>query len=106
MGYDPLMHRRSALSLLTLAAIALVGSVGCSRASSPTSELHALTVDEVAARIAANDGKTFVYDNNPKDRYAKSHVPGAHWLDYDSVTAADLPTDRGATLVFYCASEL
>ena len=30
-----------------------------------------------------------IYDNNPKDRYAKSHVPGAHWLDYDSVTAGE-----------------
>ena len=97
------MHRRSALTLLAAAGLAAL--TGCSRASSPSSELHALTVDEVAARIAANDGKTFVFDNNPKDRYAKSHVPGAHWLDYDSVTAGDLPADRGATLVFYCANE-
>jgi 3-mercaptopyruvate sulfurtransferase SseA len=100
------MHRRFALSILAVAALALAGLTGCSRASSPSAELHALTVDEVAARIAANDGKTFIYDNNPKDRYAKSHVPGAHWLDYDSVTAADLPADRSATLVFYCANEL
>ena len=100
------MHRRFALSILAVAALALAGLTGCSRTSSPSAELHALTVDEVAARIAANDGKTFIYDNNPKDRYAKSHVPGAHWLDYDSVTAADLPADRSATLVFYCASEL
>ncbi|HEY3815966.1 MAG TPA: rhodanese-like domain-containing protein [Polyangiaceae bacterium] len=95
-----------ALSFLVAAAFVLAGVMGCSRASSPSAELHALTVDEVAARIAANDGKTFVYDNNPRDRYAKSHVPGAHWLDYDRVTAADLPADKGATLVFYCASEL
>jgi 3-mercaptopyruvate sulfurtransferase SseA len=65
-----------------------------------------LTVDEVATRIAAHDGKTYVFDNNPKDRFEKSHVPGARWLDYDNVTAADLPADKGATLVFYCASEL
>jgi hypothetical protein len=109
MGYiGPMawMQARFALSVLVAAALALAGLTGCSRASSPSSELHALTVDEVAARVAANDGKTFIYDNNPKDRYAKSHVPGAHWLDYDSVTAGDLPADKGATLVFYCASEL
>jgi hypothetical protein len=104
MGYIARMHRRSALTLLAAAGLAAL--TGCSRASSPASELRALTVDEVAARIAANDGKTFVFDDNPKDRYAKSHVPGAHWLDYDSVTAADLPADRSATLVFYCANEL
>ena len=105
MDYPPLMHRRSAITLLALAALALV-LAGCSRASSPSSELRSLTVDEVAARIAANDGKTFIYDNNEKDRYAKSHVPGAQWLEYDRVVASDLPADRGATLVFYCASEL
>ena len=106
MGYIARMHRRLALTLLAAAAFVLAGLTGCSRASSPSSELHSLTVDEVAARIAANDGKTFIYDNNPKDRYAKSHVPGAHWLDDESVSAADLPADKTATLVFYCASEL
>lgn len=98
------MSRRFVISLLAVLAIALAG---CSRSSVPASgELKSLTVDEVAARIAANDGRTFVYDNNPLDRYARSHVPGAKWLDYEKVTAADLPADRGATLVFYCASEL
>ena len=63
-------------------------------------------MDEVAARIATNDEKTFLFDNNSKERYAKSHVPGAKWLDYDNVSASDLPADRSATLVFYCASEL
>jgi hypothetical protein len=106
MGYIARMHRRLALTLLAAAALVLAGLTGCSRASSPSSELHSLTVDEVAARIAANDGKTFVYDNNPQDRYAKSHVPGARWLDDESVSAADLPADKTATLVFYCASEL
>jgi 3-mercaptopyruvate sulfurtransferase SseA len=100
------MHRRLALALLAAILVLLAGLTGCSRASSPASELRALTVDEVAARIAANDGKTFVYDNNPRDRYTTSHVPGAHWLDYDSVSAGDLPADKTATLVFYCASEL
>jgi len=100
------MPRRLLLSLLATLALALVGATACSRASTPSAELHALTVDEVAARLAASDGKTFVYDNNPKERYARSHVPGARWLDYDSITAADLPADRSATLIFYCASEL
>jgi hypothetical protein len=102
------MHRRFTLTLLGLAVVAVlaVALTGCSRASTPSPELHALTVDEVAARIAANDGKTFVYDNNPRDRYAISHVPGARWLDYESVSAAGMPADKTATLIFYCANEL
>jgi hypothetical protein len=94
------MHRRLFLSVIAVFAVALFG---CSRASA---DLKSLTVDEVAARIAANDGKTFVYDNNNKDRFAQGHLPTATWLKYDSVTAADLPQDKGATLIFYCASEL
>jgi hypothetical protein len=100
------MVRRLALALSLLAMLAFA-LVGCSRSSVPSSgELKSLTVDEVAARIATNDGKTFVYDNNPKERYERSHVPGAKWLDYENVTAASLPADKSATLVFYCASEL
>ncbi len=92
------MHRRTLLGLFAAAAVLLAA---CSR-----SDLKTLTVDEVAARIAANDGKTFVYDNNERERFQRSHLPGAKWLAYDRVTAADLPTDKGATLIFYCASEL
>ncbi len=92
------------LTLLVALAAALLG---CSRSSVPSSgELKRLTVDQVAARIALNDGKTYVFDNNPHDRFVKSHVPGAKWVDDESVTAAVLPADKGATLIFYCASEL
>ena len=62
--------------------------------------------DEVAARVALHDGKTFVFDDNNHDRYVKGHLPGAKWLSTPEPTAADLPTDKTATLVFYCASEL
>jgi hypothetical protein len=101
------MTCRSLLLVLSVFAALAVALLGCSRSSVPsTSDLKVLTVDEVAARIATRDGKTFVYDNNPHDRYVKSHVPGAKWLDDENVTAADLPGDKGATLIFYCASEL
>jgi hypothetical protein len=97
------MTRRTTFALLAVLAVTCLGTLlGCSR--SP--DLKRLTVDEVATRIAAKDGKTFVFDNNPKERFDEGHVPGAHWVQYDAVTAADLPTDKGATLIFYCASEL
>ena len=88
--------------LLFVAALAIWG---CSNQSAAGPELKSLTVDEVAARIAAHDGKTFIFDDNPKKSWVKGHVPGAKWLDQDSVTAADLPTDKTATLIFYCHNE-
>lgn len=98
-----MQRRRSIALLFGIAALALVG---CSKDSVATaSELKPLTVDEVAARIAANDGKTFIFDNNPKESWVKAHVPGAKWLDDESVTAAVLPADKTATLIFYCHNE-
>ena len=90
--------------LFILLALALFG---CSKTTDTPAphELKQLTVDEVAARIAANDGKTFVYDDNPKEVWIHGHVPGAKWLDEDQVTAADLPADKTATLIFYCHDE-
>jgi rhodanese-related sulfurtransferase len=93
------MDRRTFLSLVAVPALALA----CTRGSS--SELKRLTVDEVQARIAAKDGKTFVYDNNPRERFEKSHLPGARWVESGEVTAAVLPPDKSATLIFYCANE-
>jgi hypothetical protein len=95
-------------TLLALAPLTLL--LACSKASpsGPESsdaaiELRALTLDEVSTRIAAHDGKTFVFDNNSRERYASGHLPTARWLDFKSVTAADLPPDKRATLIFYCA---
>jgi hypothetical protein len=93
------MHRRTLLMIAVAGALTL----GCSRSSA---NLKSLTIDEVQAKITANDGKTFIYDNNDKERYDKGHVPGAKWVKFDNVTAADLPTDKNATLIFYCANEL
>jgi hypothetical protein len=89
------------LSRLVAPALTIL-ALACTR--SP--ELKTMTVDEVAARVAAHDGRTFVFDDNPQDRFQKGHVPGAHWVSASTPTAAELPADKGALLVFYCASEL
>ena len=68
-------------------------------------ELKKMTPDEVDQRLAKNDGKFFVFDNNGKDVYDKEHVPSAKWVAFDKVTAADLPADKDATLVFYCMND-
>jgi hypothetical protein len=84
-------------------AVALFGTRLGSAA--PSTELKPLTVDQVAARLAAHDGKTFLYDNNSKESWAAGHLPSAKWLDDEHVTAADLPRDKAAMLIFYCHNE-
>jgi hypothetical protein len=91
-----------ASSSTTATASPSASAAGSASAQAAEPELKSLTLDEVDARIARHDGKTFIYDNNSKDRYASGHVPTARWVDFKNVTAADLPPDRSATLVFYC----
>jgi hypothetical protein len=116
------MNRRHTLSFLCTLSLALPA---CSRASSTASptpsasasasatasvrhsdaDLKTLTVDEVDALLAEHNGKTFIYDNNPKERYEQGHLPSATWVNFRSLAARDLPADKSAALVFYCASE-
>lgn len=63
-----------------------------------------MTVDEVEQRIAKKDGRTFVFDANPREVYDKRHVPGAVYVPDEGVTASLLPADKDATLIFYCAN--
>jgi hypothetical protein len=99
-------------SLPLVVALAATAPLGCARSSGSSGSTHSdadlksLSVEEVAARIALHDGKTVVYDDNSKDRYAKSHVLGAKWLNFHEMTAADLPADKATSLVFYCANRL
>ena len=84
-------------------------SGGPGASASPSSTVHEhhlaeLSVDEVDARIAKNDGKTFVYDNNHDDVYASGHVPGAKLLGIKDIPASAFPADKDATLIFYCAN--
>jgi hypothetical protein len=98
------MQRRSiVLALASLAATVLLGCATKDGAADPGAALKPLTVDQVATRLAAHDGHTFVFDDNPKEVYVKGHVPTAVWLD--EVNAAALPKDKAATLIFYCHNE-
>src|SRR5690348_15950873 len=103
---------------LILVGIALLSACnkgdGKSGATSATSsadaahdaKLPALTVDEVDARLAKNDGTFFVFDANKKDLHdGTGHLPGAKWVAFDDVKAADLPPSKDATLVFYCMND-
>jgi hypothetical protein len=97
------MQRRQ-FGLLLVSAVVFLG---CAKSEAPAkpAELKRLTVDEVAAKLAAKDGKTFIYDANTKDSWLNGHVPSATWIDDENITAAQLPSERSALLVFYCHDE-
>jgi rhodanese-related sulfurtransferase len=61
-----------------------------------------LTPQEVSARLKQKN--VYVFDNNAKERWEKSHVPGAKWLHPSEYAATELPADKTATLIFYCAN--
>lgn len=86
------------------------GANGANGAAAATSapavevpEPRHLTLDEVQARLGQPG--VHVFDANPREMYDVKHVPGARWVEWNHVTEADLPADRGATLIFYCALE-
>lgn len=66
------------------------------------------TIEQLEAKLKdakAGKLKLFVYDNNSRERFRQSHVPTARWVDYTKLQATDLPKEKDATLVFYCANE-
>ncbi len=64
-------------------------------------DIPELSVAEVAARLGQPG--FFVFDNNSRARWQRSHVPGAKNLNAYSYEAGELPPDKAATLVFYCS---
>jgi hypothetical protein len=100
-----MQRHRFVLVLASVVGLAFLGCFKNSGAPTASGELRPLTVDEVATRLAASGGKTFIYDNNDQDSWVAGHVPGAKWVDSEHVTAADLPADKTATLIFYCHNE-
>ena len=97
------MQRRTFALLIASVTVAFLS--GSRTASAESKDLKRLTVDQVSAKLAAKDGKTFIFDNNSKDSWTAGHVPGARWLDDEKVTADALPPDQAALLIFYCHNE-
>lgn len=94
--------------------IAVVALAGCQKPAAapapeaapaaPQVELQKLTLEQVEAKLG--QAGVFLFDANPKELYDRAHLPGAAWVKFDAVEASALPSDKGATLVFYCANEL
>ncbi|MFO0760215.1 MAG: rhodanese-like domain-containing protein [Byssovorax sp.] len=112
------MKHRTILWLMLL-ALPLGSALGCAKQrqeGGPKAEASAaeaepfgrMTMEELDARMAeAKAGKLNlkIYDNNHKDVFEKGHIPGATWVAFNEIKASDLPADKEATLVFYCANE-
>jgi hypothetical protein len=106
-------------SWIPIVVLALVGASapGCAKprpdASNEGAEAEAepfgkMTVDELDAKMAdakAGKIKLAVFDNNHRERFDKSHIAGAKWVQFDKIQASDLPADKDTVLVFYCANE-
>ena len=61
-----------------------------------------LSISDVEAR---RSGGAVVIDANSEERFVEGHVPGARWIPFDGVTKNKLPSDKTATLIFYCYNE-
>jgi len=73
-------------------------------AAATTVNAHPVSVLSVSAVRALIDGReaVYIYDANDRESYLKGHIPGARWVQYNGVTAAELPPARDAKLIFYC----
>jgi rhodanese-related sulfurtransferase len=63
-----------------------------------------MTPAAVKARLGEPD--FFVFDCNLESLWKKSHIPGAIYLGFDRFEPEMLPSDKRATLVFYCLCHL
>jgi rhodanese-related sulfurtransferase len=96
---------RAALAIGIL-AIALVPATVHSETKPANDARRTVTVGELSALRTA--GKAVIVDaNSAETRQKYGVIPGAvlltHYADYDATR--ELPSDRSAKLVFYCANE-
>jgi rhodanese-related sulfurtransferase len=65
---------------------------------------HPVSVLSLSEVRALMEGKraVYIYDANDLESYLKGHIPGAVWVQYNAVTAAELPPAKDAKLIFYC----
>lgn len=98
----PILKRLAATVLVLLPVLA--GAEGPSASAGKPLALKKLSVQQLSD-LLGKQHDLHLFDNNGPERYAAGHLPGAIWLRFDSVEAGDLPPDKGATLVFYCANE-
>jgi rhodanese-like protein len=100
-------HRIPLLAVLALSLglVALPHAQAAKKKDMPEPEPFGhFTVEQVSRRIGQPG--VYIFDGNRPETYAQKYVPGAVRLYHDDVTAATLPQDKSASLIFYCANEL
>ena len=60
-----------------------------------------LSLNDVRALMDRKEA-VYIYDANDRESYLNGHIPGARWVQYNAVTAAQLPPTKDAKLIFYC----
>ena len=104
-----MLHVRSVLGVAVGVALASLVSAASAQACQDTQRTAAvrpITVDQLAAVMENHPGVNVIDANGPETRAKFGIIPGAHLLShyasYDP--AKELPADKNAILVFYCAS--
>lgn len=59
-----------------------------------------LSIEQAAAKVGQPE--VFFFDVNGPARYARGHVPGAKHASPAQIDSSILPSNRDASLVFYC----
>jgi rhodanese-related sulfurtransferase len=93
---------KSAVVAVTLAAAPAAFACEGEHAAAQPQYAHVAT-EELFDWLAQQ--QAVVIDVNSQERFEKGHIPTAVHMTYDGVTAAKLPADKDARLVFYCYNE-
>lgn len=102
--------RRTIVAMILAAAPLAAPLAACERGASKPAAVDPAAVPEVSiGELSAQLGAAQVRPvdaNGTKLRKDVGVIPGAILLsDYETFTAKELPADRAAPLVFYCANE-
>jgi rhodanese-related sulfurtransferase len=62
------------------------------------------TLDLATLRHRMASGRLAIYDVNARGSWREARIPGARHLDPETFSENELPSDRAATLVFYCSN--
>lgn len=89
------------MSVATNSAVAGDESAQSTKASAQ--QVRSLSPADVHSLV--RDARALVFDASPTDIFTKYRIPGAKRVEYDQVSARDLPADKTATIVFYCMNE-
>jgi hypothetical protein len=107
-----LRTRRSAISgivaamVLSAATSVFAFDIGSLLNNKPVDNFAIIRVDKLASLMADPDSHVNIYDANGWGlRSTAGVIPGAHLLSSDDKydVAKELPADKNAKLVFYCA---